>query len=140
VPDLDVDIIRTSVIICVVMFLKSHLKGLYGLSEESVNSSPCEKRTRLTYYIFRKCSKFVPGKKSAVGDKPAIKRHQFPISWERLPFAISPLVLPRDLAAQRSTVNEILLFATGGADILFHQFLQIWNEDGVAAEPEDNPE
>ncbi|KIJ14913.1 hypothetical protein PAXINDRAFT_163151 [Paxillus involutus ATCC 200175] len=103
VPDLDVDIIRTSVIICVVMFLKSHLKGLYGLSEE-------------------KCSKFVPGKKSAVGDKPAIKRHQFPISWERLPFAISPLVLPRDLAAQRST------------------FLQIWNEDGVAAEPEDNPE
>ncbi|KIK80090.1 hypothetical protein PAXRUDRAFT_833727 [Paxillus rubicundulus Ve08.2h10] len=103
VSDLDVGMIRTSVIICVVMLLKSHLKGLYGLSEE-------------------KCSKFVPGKKSAVGDKPAIKRHQFAISWERLPFAMSPLVLPRDLATQRST------------------FLQIWNEDGLAAEPEDNPE
>ncbi|KAF9220470.1 hypothetical protein BS17DRAFT_739205 [Gyrodon lividus] len=101
VLDLNVDIMRTSVIICLVMLLKSHLKELYGLSEE-------------------KCSKFVPGKKSAVGDKPAIKRHKLPISWERLPFAMVSLVLPRDLAAQRST------------------FLQIWNEDGVAAEPEDS--
>ncbi|KAF9235171.1 hypothetical protein BU15DRAFT_51679 [Melanogaster broomeanus] len=101
--DVDVDIMRTSVIVCIVMLLKSYLKGLYGLSEE-------------------KCSKFVPGKKSAVGDKPAIKRHQLPITWERLPFAVAPLVLPRDLAAQRST------------------FLQTWNEDGVAAEPEDDLE
>ncbi|KIJ60270.1 hypothetical protein HYDPIDRAFT_32393 [Hydnomerulius pinastri MD-312] len=102
-PDLDVDIMRTSVIIGVIMLLKAHLKALYGLSEE-------------------KCSKFVPGKKSAIGDKPAIKRHQFPISWDRLPFATAPLVLPQHLAAHRST------------------FLQVWNEDGVVAEPENDLE
>jgi len=85
------------------MLLKSHLKGLYGLSEE-------------------KCSKFVLGKKSAVGDKPAIKRHQSPISWDRLPFAMAPLILPEHLATQKAT------------------FLQIWNEDGVVAEPGDDLE
>lgn len=31
---LNVDAMRTSVIVCIVMLLKSHLKGLYGLSEE----------------------------------------------------------------------------------------------------------
>ncbi|KAF8133417.1 hypothetical protein EV363DRAFT_1470656 [Boletus edulis] len=98
--NLDVDVMRTSVIICIVMLLKSHLKVLYGFSEE-------------------KCSKFVPGKKSAVGDKPAVKRHQFPITWDRLPFAMAPLILSEHLAAQKAT------------------FLQIWNEDGVVAEPED---
>ncbi|KAH0832222.1 sister chromatid cohesion C-terminus-domain-containing protein [Lanmaoa asiatica] len=102
-PNLSVDVMRTSVIVCIVMLLKSHLKGLYGLSEE-------------------KCSKFVPGKKSAIGDKPAIKRHQFPIYWDRLPFGIAPLILPEHLATQKAT------------------FLQIWNEDGVAAEPEDDLE
>ncbi|KAG8214779.1 hypothetical protein J3R82DRAFT_9915 [Butyriboletus roseoflavus] len=102
-PNLTIDVMRTSIIICVVMLLKSHLKGLYGLSEE-------------------KCSKFVPGKKNAVGDKPAIKRHQLPISWDRLPFAMAPLILPEHLAVQKTT------------------FLQIWNEDGVVAEPEDDLE
>ncbi|KIO02759.1 hypothetical protein M404DRAFT_15882 [Pisolithus tinctorius Marx 270] len=99
-PDLDVDIMRTSVIIGVVMLLKTYLKTLYGLSEE-------------------KCSKFVPGKKSAVGDKPATKRHPNPISWDRLPFATMPLILPEDLVKHRTT------------------FLHVWNEDGVAPEPED---
>ncbi|KAG9315547.1 hypothetical protein JVU11DRAFT_3168 [Chiua virens] len=102
-PSLDIEIMRTSIIVCIVMLLKSHLKGLYGLSEE-------------------KCSKFVPGKKSAIGDKPAVKRHQYPISWDRLPFAMAPLILPEHLATQRVT------------------FLQVWNEDGVVAEPEDDLE
>lgn len=57
---------------------------------------------------FRKCSKFVPGKKSAVGDKVAIKRHQFPIPWDRVPFAIAPLLLPEHLVAQKATVNKFL--------------------------------
>ncbi|KAH0825689.1 hypothetical protein J3R83DRAFT_10872 [Lanmaoa asiatica] len=33
-PKLSIDVMRTSVIVCIVMLLKSHLKGLYGLSEE----------------------------------------------------------------------------------------------------------
>ncbi|KAI6129687.1 hypothetical protein EDD16DRAFT_1689919 [Pisolithus croceorrhizus] len=95
-----IDVMRTSVIIGIVMLLKTYLKTLYGLSEE-------------------KCSKFVPGKKSAIGDKPATKRHTHPISWDRLPFATMPLILPEDLVKHRTT------------------FLHVWNEDGVTPEPED---
>lgn len=101
--NLDVDVMRTSVIIGMVMLLKMYLKALYGLTEE-------------------KCSKYVPGKKSAIGDKPATKRNQQPISWERLPFATRPLLLPEDLVAHRTT------------------FLQVWNADGAAPEPEDTLE
>lgn len=83
------------------MLLKAHLKSLYGLSEE-------------------KCSKFVLGKKNAIGDKPAIRRHQLPITWTRLPYATTSLILEQDLMAHRLT------------------FIEVWNEDGVTAEPEDD--
>jgi len=91
---------RTSVIIALVMLLKAHLKTLYSLSEE-------------------KCNKFIIGKKSALGDKPATKRHDNPISWDRLPFATNPLHTTEDADKQKT------------------RFLEIWNEDGVTAEPED---
>ncbi|PPR07277.1 hypothetical protein CVT26_012437 [Gymnopilus dilepis] len=95
-----VAIMRTSVIIALVMLLKAHLKTLYSLSEE-------------------KCNKFVVGKKSALGDKPATKRHDNPISWDRLPFATTPLHTTEDAEQQKA------------------RFLEIWNEDGVSGEPED---
>jgi len=82
------------------MLLKAHLKTLYSLSED-------------------KCNKFVIGKKSAIGDKPATKRHDNPISWDRLPFATTPLHTTEDAEAQKS------------------KFLGIWNQDGLTAEPED---
>jgi len=97
----NVGLARSSVIISMTMLLKAYLKALYGLSEE-------------------KCSKFVAGKKSAVGDKPAVKRHEKPISWVRLPFATSPLLTYEDVNTQKS------------------RFLEIWNEDGLAAEPQDD--
>ncbi|OAX39889.1 hypothetical protein K503DRAFT_738603 [Rhizopogon vinicolor AM-OR11-026] len=100
-PDIDIAVMRSSITIGIVILLKAHLKSLYGLSEE-------------------KCSKFVLGKKSAIGDKPAIKRHQLPIIWSRLPYATTPLMQSHDLKAQRMT------------------FLDVWNEDGVTAEPEDD--
>ncbi|KAK7056612.1 Sister chromatid cohesion protein 2 [Paramarasmius palmivorus] len=93
-------LLRTSIIMAMVMLLKAHLKTLYSLSEE-------------------KCSKFVLGKKSAIGDKPATRRHETPISWDRLPFATKPIVTTEDCEAHKS------------------RFLEIWNEDGVSAEPED---
>ncbi|KAF8968942.1 hypothetical protein BDZ97DRAFT_1797116 [Flammula alnicola] len=71
-----VALMRTSVIIAIVMLLKTHLKALYSLSED-------------------KCNKFVIGKKSAIGDKPATKHLQKA------------------------------------------RFLEIWNEDGLTAEPEE---
>ncbi|KAJ7457662.1 hypothetical protein B0H11DRAFT_208709 [Mycena galericulata] len=94
-------LMRASVIIGMVMLLKAHLKNLYSLSEE-------------------KCSKFVAGKKSAVGDKAATKRNEKPISWTRLPYATAPILTTSDVDAQKA------------------KFIDVWNEDGVAAEPEDD--
>ncbi|KAK7469438.1 Sister chromatid cohesion protein 2 [Stygiomarasmius scandens] len=91
---------RTSVTIAIVMLLKAHLKTLYGLSED-------------------KCSKFVLGKKSNIGDRPATKKHDRPISWNRLPFATKPILTSVDADEQKQT------------------FIDIWMEDGVTAEPED---
>ncbi|KAF8073449.1 hypothetical protein FPV67DRAFT_1559883 [Lyophyllum atratum] len=95
-----ISLMRSSVIIAMVMLLKAHLKTLYSLSEE-------------------KCSKFLLGKKSAIGDKPAMKRHEKPISWDRLPFVTAPIMTTEDVEAQKA------------------RFLDIWNEDGLTAEPED---
>ncbi|KAF4581480.1 Sister chromatid cohesion protein 2 [Pleurotus pulmonarius] len=97
---LDHPTMLATVIIGMVMLLKAHLKSLYGISED-------------------KCNKFTIGKKSALGDKAAVRRHEAPISWERLPFASNPLLTHEDMAAQRA------------------RFLDIWNEDGVTAEPDD---
>ncbi|KIL61369.1 hypothetical protein M378DRAFT_26115 [Amanita muscaria Koide BX008] len=69
-----------------------------------------------------KCNKFVVGKKSTIGDKAATKRHENLISWERLPFATAPIMTVEDVEAQRT------------------RFLDIWNEDGVNGEPEDDME
>ncbi|KAF8208426.1 hypothetical protein K438DRAFT_2012502 [Mycena galopus ATCC 62051] len=66
-----------------------------------------------------KCSKFVLGKKTAAGDKATTKRHEKPISWTRLPYATAPILTTSDVDAQKA------------------RFLDVWNEDGVSAEPED---
>uniref|UniRef100_D8PZC4 Sister chromatid cohesion protein n=1 Tax=Schizophyllum commune (strain H4-8 / FGSC 9210) TaxID=578458 RepID=D8PZC4_SCHCM len=92
---------RLSVIIAMIMLLKAHLKALYGLSED-------------------KCSKFVVGKKSAIGDKGVTRKHGRPISWDRLPYATQPLLNMEDAERQKAT------------------FIEIWNEDGVTAEPDDD--
>ncbi|KAI0643094.1 hypothetical protein C8Q79DRAFT_1002826 [Trametes meyenii] len=97
----DLGLMRSSVIVAMIMLLKAHLKALYGISEE-------------------KCLKFVIGKKSAVGDRPATRKHERPLSWERLPFASAPMLTSEDTAVQST------------------RFLEIWSEDGVAAEPEDD--
>ncbi|KAK0188221.1 hypothetical protein F5146DRAFT_1062556 [Armillaria mellea] len=96
-----IPLMRSTLIIGMVMLLKTHLKTLYSLSEE-------------------KCNKFVLGKKSAIGDKASVRRHQKAISWDRLPFATRPILTSSDADEQRTT------------------FLNIWNEDGLTAEPEDD--
>ncbi len=56
---------------------------------------------------YRKCLKWVIGKKNALGDKPATRRSgtaAVPLSWARLPFATQPLLTTTDMAAQRDTV------------------------------------
>lgn len=56
-----------------------------------------------------KCNKFVIGKKSAVGDKPTVKRHDNTISWDRLPYAVDPIHTTYDAEAQKVTVSSQVL-------------------------------
>ncbi|KAG9034044.1 Sister chromatid cohesion protein 2 [Tulasnella sp. JGI-2019a] len=96
--DQDIPFARSSVIVCMLLSLKAYLKDLYGLSED-------------------KCLKWVPGKKSALGDKPATKRRtDSALTWDRLTYAIKPILIHEDVARQRE------------------QFLAVWEEDGVLAE------
>lgn len=101
-PSHDMEVIRSSVIIAMTMLLKAYLKSLYGLSEEYVLLHPF--LVRANFLFTRKCSKFTAGKKSAVGDKPATKRHDKPITWDRLPFATSPLLTSEDVNVQKIRV------------------------------------
>ncbi|KAF9806781.1 hypothetical protein IEO21_08541 [Rhodonia placenta] len=94
-------LMRTSIIVAMIMLLKAYLKMLYGISED-------------------KCAKWVVGKKNAIGDRPAARRHERPLLWERLSFATAPLLTNEDCDVQRT------------------KFLEIWNEDGLTAEPEDD--
>ncbi|CAE6465375.1 unnamed protein product [Rhizoctonia solani] len=91
---------RVATVISIVLVLKAHLKHLYGITEE-------------------KASRFVPGKKTAAGDKPASTRHDKPISWERVTFATRIGKTVNDVSAQEE------------------QLLELWAEDGVTAEPDD---
>jgi cohesin loading factor subunit SCC2 len=74
--------------------------------------------TELTAFD-RKASRFVPGKKTAAGDKPASSRHDKPISWERVTFAKRIAKTVGDVSKQEE------------------QLLGLWAEDGVTAEPDD---
>ncbi|KAG8687645.1 Sister chromatid cohesion protein 2, partial [Ceratobasidium sp. 395] len=91
---------RVATTISIILVLKAHLKHLYGITEE-------------------KASRWVPGKKSAVGDKPAVVRHDKPIAWDRVPFATRTGKTAEDVRAQEE------------------QLLELWAEDGVTAEPDE---
>ena len=52
-----------------------------------------------------KCSKFVLGKKSAIGDKPATRKHERPIAWDRIPFATQEILTAENVEAQKQTVS-----------------------------------
>ncbi|KAG5653655.1 hypothetical protein H0H81_011615 [Sphagnurus paluster] len=120
-PDLreKIPLMRNSTIIAMVMLLKAHLKTLYSLSEEYGIPFLTFVAIVIDMVTSRKCNKFSLGKKSAIGDKAAVKRHENPISWDRLPFATTPILTTDDVETQKA------------------RFLDIWNEDGVTAEPED---
>ncbi|KAG9095820.1 Sister chromatid cohesion protein 2 [Ceratobasidium sp. UAMH 11750] len=91
---------RVATTISIILVLKSHLKHLYGITEE-------------------KASRWVPGKKSAVGDKPAVARNDKPIAWDRVAFAMRVGRTAEDVRAQEE------------------QLLELWAEDGVTAEPDE---
>jgi cohesin loading factor subunit SCC2 len=81
------------------------------------------------------------GKKNALGDKPATRRGgaaATPLSWARLPFATQPLLTTADMAAQRDAVCHISFIVRVFTHYQLRQFLEIWHEDGIAAEPDDD--
>jgi len=84
------------------MLLKTYLKSLYGISEEyAIISSSVSTYTDRSH---SKCSKYVSGKKTTVGDKLANKRNGEPISWDRLPFATHFLTAD-EMNKQKSCVS-----------------------------------
>lgn len=97
---------RTSVIIAMVMLLKAYLKTRYALSEEWANWVMFATCILIPHHL-SKCSKFVVGKKSAIGDKPATKRNDTSISWDRLPFATTPLLTTNDADEQKIRVRVL---------------------------------
>ncbi|KAG8832210.1 Sister chromatid cohesion protein 2 [Serendipita sp. 399] len=92
---------RASVILAMILLLKSYLKNTYGLSEE-------------------KCAKWIPGKKSAIGDKPAVRKLDRPLVWEKLPFATKAIATEEDVKNQQDT------------------FIQLWEADPVIVDPEED--
>ena len=96
---------RSSVIVAIVMLLKAHLKTSYGLSEEYVALELAQQS--LLMPPCSKCAKFVIGKKSNVGDRPAVRKHERPLAWDSLPFATAPMVTSEDAAAQTTRVRSI---------------------------------
>jgi len=45
-------------------------------------------------------------KKTAAGDKAAVRRIDAPISWARLPFATSPMLTTEDIKLQKTKVSS----------------------------------
>jgi cohesin loading factor subunit SCC2 len=135
-------LLRTSVLIALIMLLKAHLKNLYGLTEECGVLSCSRFLDGFSDREYRKCLKWVIGKKNALGDKPATRRAgaaAAPLTWARLPFATQPLLTTADMAAQRDMVCHVICdHSPLPIHHQLHQFLEIWHEDGVTAEPEDD--
>jgi hypothetical protein len=53
----------------------------------------------------------VPGKKSTVGDKAAVRRREVPITWDRVPFAVEPILDPAQQEEQHNQVRAISLLS-----------------------------
>lgn len=52
-----------------------------------------------------KCSKWAPGKKSAIGDKPVVKRKEIPLLWDKMPYAVLPVRTQDDANIQTARVR-----------------------------------
>ncbi|KAF7357525.1 Sister chromatid cohesion protein [Mycena sanguinolenta] len=92
--------------------LLSHLRPAAPETMQ-LTSKPC------TLCLKRNAQNSCWEKKTTAGDKAVTKRHEKPISWTRLHYATAPILTTSDADAQKA------------------QFIEVWNEDGVSAEPED---
>lgn len=129
---------------------------MYHWHNHATESSPealvrADRRVRLPFLSLRKdtessvlcdskCQKFVLGKKSTVGDRPATRKRDVPISWERMPFIEKPMLSREDTEEQKERVSPYLYsllncWLTPG---LLMQFVVVWNEDGATGEPEED--
>jgi len=76
----------------------------------------------------RKCAKHVPGKKTAFGDKPAVKRREGMLDTGRMAY-VRGVRTVEEFRTQRAAVSRdrSVLGAGRGAD---SQFLEMIHEDG----------
>ena len=75
-----------------------------------------------------------------MGDKPATKRREVPLVWDRMPHATLPIRTEEEAIVQQTKVKSYIPVKTRKmSDSLFLQFLELWAEDPVTAEPEDDP-
>ncbi|GAA5983631.1 hypothetical protein JCM10908_000358 [Rhodotorula pacifica] len=107
-----VDLARQSVVSGLALLLRDHLKQLYSLTDAKI-------------------AKYLPGKKSAMGDRPVTHRSEVPAalgmdSYERMPFALARMTSPEDLSSQRA--NYLRLISEDGT---------IGNLDELEAETAD---
>ncbi|SCV73614.1 BQ2448_6044 [Microbotryum intermedium] len=116
------DLARQSVMCGIALLLRDHLKMLYSITDA-------------------KLSKFAPGKKSAQGDRPVVRRAEAPLAlgtddYARMPFALVPMSTPADLIQQRHEVRSRAYFPFETRKLMpFHalcwQYIHMIQEDGT---------
>ena len=91
--------------------------------------------------------KWVVGKKSALGDKAAVRRHATAMGWERVPYAMQPIHTCEDMEGQHRQVRTPIVsfhsLASSMSDsIPFYsaQLLSLWELEGVSPEPMEDVE
>jgi len=57
----------------------------------------------------RKCLKWIPNKKSAIGDKLAVKKNHPALRWDALPFAARRILTLEDVTSQQEMVRVLLI-------------------------------
>ncbi|KAK1921174.1 hypothetical protein DB88DRAFT_92041 [Papiliotrema laurentii] len=81
-------VIHSSILVTLALLIKNHLLDMYGLPED-------------------KCIKHVPGKKTTVGDKPAVKRREGGLDLSRVSL-VRGVTTVDDFKAQRTTFLELV--------------------------------
>ncbi|TKA56971.1 hypothetical protein B0A53_01372 [Rhodotorula sp. CCFEE 5036] len=88
------DLARQSIVSGLALLLRDHLKQLYSLTDAKI-------------------AKYIPGKKSAMGDRPVSHRADASAvlgadDYERMPFALTAMTSSEDLCSQRATFLRLV--------------------------------
>ncbi|KAK4684433.1 cohesin loading factor subunit SCC2, partial [Tremellales sp. Uapishka_1] len=91
-------LIHSSIVISIAILLKNHLESLYSLAED-------------------KCLRHVAGKRSALGDKPAVRKHNIAVELNTSRIPLVRGVQTTDDFASQQNLGSIALSTKGGEEI-----------------------